>query len=63
MSSGEEMDRRSFLIEGSLATLGLSALALPGRSHAMQAPAPSRDTFFESLVAWWEAGVPKWLQE
>jgi CubicO group peptidase (beta-lactamase class C family) len=57
------MDRRSFLVESSLATLGLSSLSLPGLSHAMQATAPSRDAFLESLVAWWEAGIPKWLQE
>ena len=57
------MDRRSFLIEGSLATLGLSSLAFPGSSHAMQAPAGSRDAFLESLIAAWDAGIPKWLQE
>ena len=57
------MDRRSFLIESSLATLGISSLALPGISHAMQTPAGSRDPFLESLVAGWEAGIPKWLQE
>ena len=57
------MDRRSFLIEGSLATLGLSSLALPAPSHAMQAPTGSRDAFLGSLVGSWEAGIPKWLQE
>jgi CubicO group peptidase (beta-lactamase class C family) len=56
------MHRRSFLIESSLATLGLSAL-LPGDSHAMQTPAGVKDAFLESLVASWEAGIPKWLQE
>lgn len=57
------MNRRSFLIEGSLATFGLSSLALPGSAEAGQAPASSRDAFLTSLTAEWEAGIPKWLQE
>jgi CubicO group peptidase (beta-lactamase class C family) len=57
------MDRRSFLIESSLATLGVSSLALPGISYATQVQAGSADAFLRSLVASWEAGIPAWLQE
>src|SRR5512145_1724106 len=57
------MYRRRFLVESSLATLGLSTFALRGNSHAMQTPAAVKDAFLESLVASWEAGIPKWLQE
>jgi CubicO group peptidase (beta-lactamase class C family) len=57
------MERRSFLIESGLAALGLSALAMPGSANAMQTRAGSKDPFLESLVAGWEAGIPKWLQE
>ena len=57
------MDRRSVLIESSLATLGLSSFALPGSAHAMQVPTGSPDAFLTSLVASWEAGIPTWLRE
>ena len=57
------MDRRRFLIEGTLATLGLSSLVPPASADAMQAPSKPRDAFLESLTASWEAGIPKWLQE
>lgn len=56
------MHRRRFLVESSLATLGLSTFALRGHSLAMQTPA-IKDGFLESLVASWESGIPKWLQE
>ena len=57
------MDRRTFLIEGTFATLSLSSLVLPASAHATQAPSRPRDAFLDSLTASWEAGIPKWLQE
>ncbi|HET9196435.1 MAG TPA: serine hydrolase domain-containing protein [Vicinamibacterales bacterium] len=56
------MHRRRFLVESSLATLGLSTFALRGDSLAMQTPA-IKEGFLESLLASWESGIPKWLQE
>jgi len=56
------MHRRNFLIESGLATLGLLTV-LPRCAHGMQSPAGSKDAFLESLIAQWEAGIPKWLQE
>src|SRR5687767_5242226 len=56
------MHRRRFLVESSLATLGLSTFALRGDSLAMQTPA-IKEGFLESLTAAWEIGIPKWLQE
>jgi CubicO group peptidase (beta-lactamase class C family) len=57
------MDRRDFLIDSTLATLGLSALLVPRDARGMQNPAISRDGFLGSLTAQWEAGIPTWLQE
>src|SRR5262245_12913193 len=57
------MHRRDFLLESSLATLGLSTLVLPGNAYGMQNPARSRDAFLESLIARWEDGIPTWLKE
>ena len=56
------MHRRHFLIESGLATLGLVSAARLS-AYAMQTPARSADAFLESLIAHWEAGIPKWLQE
>jgi len=47
------MFRREFLIESSLAAVGLS----------MQSAGGPTDAVVESLVASWAAGIPKWLQE
>ena len=58
-----DMNRRTFLVESSLATLGLSASAWPISAGAMQRPARPRDSLLESLVSYWEPGIPKWLQE
>jgi CubicO group peptidase (beta-lactamase class C family) len=57
------MYRRNFLIESSLATVGLSTLGLPAFADRMQTASAQKDPFLESLVRWWEAGIPKWLQE
>ncbi len=54
--------RRNFLIEGSLATLGL--LAVPPRvARGMQSAAGSGNANFQSLIAHWESGIPAWLRE
>jgi CubicO group peptidase (beta-lactamase class C family) len=47
------MVRRDSLIESSLAAVGLT----------MQNAGGPRDTFLDSLVEGWAAGIPKWLQE
>jgi CubicO group peptidase (beta-lactamase class C family) len=57
------MDRRNLLVKGSLATLGLSTIVLPRYVEGMQNPARPTDAFLESLVSYWENGIPKWLQE
>lgn len=47
------MLRRDFLIETSLAAVGLS----------MQDVGGGRDPLLDSLIEGWTAGIPKWLQE
>jgi CubicO group peptidase (beta-lactamase class C family) len=47
------MLRRDFLLQSSLAAVGLS----------MQGVRGAADASFESLVDGWETGIPKWLQE
>lgn len=49
------MQRRQFIVESGRVSLGLSAL-LSGCSG-------TRDSFLESQVAAWEAGIPQWLKE
>ena len=57
------MQRREFLIESSQAALGLSVLAVSACSPATRNSAGPRDVFLKTLVADWEAGIPRWLQE
>lgn len=51
------MQRRNFLIESSMATLGL-ALSLPGDAQGTQSSAGRKDAFLDSLIARWETGIP-----
>ena len=57
------MQRRQFLTESGRAALGLSALCVSACSPKTQSSAGPKDAFLESLVAYWEAGIPQWLQE
>jgi CubicO group peptidase (beta-lactamase class C family) len=55
------VQRREFLVDGGRAALGVGALCLSACSP--RPPNTTKDPFLESHVAWWEAGIPKWLEE
>src|SRR5262245_33156119 len=60
------MQRREFLVESGRAALGASALLLSACSSpasSSRAPSAPKDAFLESLVGYWETGIPQWLNE
>jgi CubicO group peptidase (beta-lactamase class C family) len=55
------VQRREFLIVGGRAALGIGALSVSACSSRPSTAPP--DPLLEALVAGWEAGIPRWLQE
>jgi len=57
------VERREFLAESGLAALGFSALHLAACSSRERSAVAPTDGYLESLVATWEAGIPRWLEQ
>ena len=55
------MQRRKFLLDGGRAALGTGAFWLCG--CASSTPQIPKDSYLQSLIAAWEAGIPQWLSE
>jgi CubicO group peptidase (beta-lactamase class C family) len=57
------VERREFLIGSGRAALGFAALYVAGCSSKEPTSVAPEDAFLEALVAAWEAGIPRWLEE